>query len=179
MAAVFKQLRLQNGGYYFVCNRDANGKRKWLHLGRDRDAALRRYSALAGGDPSEASAVAAHLRKVFFAARRRAKVSGIDFALTREQFDLMVSRSAMRCELTGIPFSLSWVHGNKHRRPFVPSLDRVDSMLPYTYENCRLVLCAVNYALNEWGEAVLRKIATGLLVDKAHFGAHDETAREA
>jgi hypothetical protein len=158
----FANFRHRNGSYYFDCGRDANGRRAWVRLGKDRDAALRRYAELTRANADEAVAVAKHLDKVYFAARRRAKVAGIDFHLTRDEYRRIISRSGLKCELTSIPFSMGWV-GSARRRPFVPSLDRRDSALPYSVENCRLVLCAVNYALNEWGETVLRKIAAALV----------------
>jgi hypothetical protein len=45
------------------------------------------------------------------------------------------------------------------RRPFAPSLDRIDSNQPYSRRNCRLVLQAVNFALNAWGDDVFLAIA--------------------
>lgn len=170
MATNLKHFRFKHGAYYYEAGRDKTGRRRWMHLGRDRESALRRYAALVGSSPDEAAAIEAHLRKVYHAAKRRAKVAGIAFELTPEQYADLVRKSGLCCALTGLPFSLSWADGNKHRRPFVPSLDRIDSLRPYTADNCRLVLCAVNYALNEWGEAVLRKIAAALVEGK-RFGA--------
>jgi len=140
-----------------------------MHLGRNREDALRRYASLVGVDAKEALAILHHLQKGYSAARGRARAAGIEFLLSRDEYYAIVRRSSFKCELTGIPFSLSWA-GSTRRRPFVPSLDRRDSAKPYTVDNCRLVLCAVNYALNEWGETVLRKIAAALVED-ASVGA--------
>lgn len=172
MSTLPKRMRYQHGAYYFDRGRGQDGVRRWQHLGRDRDSAMRRYMALIGGDPDEAVAIRRHLGKMYAAAKRRAKVAAIEFLLTPEQFWRIANRSGLRCELTGIPFSLSWADGTK-RRPFVPSLDRIDSAKPYTEANCRLVLCAVNYALNEWGEGVFRQIAAAM-VDSERIGMLNE-----
>lgn len=158
-----KGLRKKHGAYYFDAGRDENGRRKWHHLGRERDAALRRYAALRGVDASEAAILERHLRKIYLSAKQRAKSAGIEFQLSRDDYAEIVRRAGWCCEMTGIPFSMSWSGKSRHRRPYVPSLDRIDSFLPYSMENCRLVLCAVNYALNEWGEDVFARIAAGMV----------------
>lgn len=81
--------------------------------------------------------------------------------LTYEDFDRLWARAGGRCELTGIPFSFD-KQPHHWKRPFGPSVDRIDNARGYTPENCRLVCTAVNLALNEFGEDVLRKIAAAL-----------------
>ena len=66
-----------------------------------------------------------------------------------------------RCALSGRRFDLRHVGSGKARRPFAPSLDRIDSTGGYTRDNVRLVCQAVNFALNAYGEDVFREIATG------------------
>ena len=63
------------------------------------------------------------------------------------------------CALSGLPFHLRVVGSGKARRPFAPSVDRVDSASGYTRDNVRLVCQAVNFALNAYGEDVFRAIA--------------------
>ncbi len=63
------------------------------------------------------------------------------------------------CSLSGLPFSGEKIGTGKARRPYYPSLDRIDSELPYSVDNCRLVLQAVNFALNRFGDEVFRTIA--------------------
>jgi hypothetical protein len=41
----------------------------------------------------------------------------------------------------------------------MPSLDRIDPTKPYTLHNSRLVLVAVNFALNCWGEDTFYRAA--------------------
>ena len=66
-----------------------------------------------------------------------------------------------RCMLTGLPFRETVVGTGKARRPYAPSLDRIDAGLPYSRRNCRLVLQAVNFALNAFGDDVFLAISEG------------------
>jgi len=61
--------------------------------------------------------------------------------------------------LTHLAFRETSVGEGKARRPFAPSLDRIDPGEPCSRRNCRLVLQAVNFALNAWGDDVLLAIA--------------------
>ena len=63
-----------------------------------------------------------------------------------------------RCMLTGLPFKDIQIGTGRARKPHSPSLDRSDPTLPYTRENCRLVLQAVNFALNAWGDEVFAEV---------------------
>lgn len=88
-------------------------------------------------------------------ARQRAKKSRIIWALSLDEFWLIVRQSNGRCAVTGLPFAIDLTKHN----PEQPSLDRIDSSLGYSPGNCRMVLLAVNYAMNTWGENTFRKIA--------------------
>lgn len=57
-----------------------------------------------------------------------------------------------RCMMTGLPFTDEQVGSKAAAHPYRPSLDRIDPHKPYTRENCRLVLQAVNFALNGYGD---------------------------
>lgn len=45
------------------------------------------------------------------------------------------------------------------RRPYVVSIDRIDSAKGYEAKNIRLVVSAVNLAMNEWGLEIFDRIA--------------------
>ena len=92
------------------------------------------------------------------AARRRAKKYGLDFSLTldwcREQWEVGFS------PLSGLPY------GNEKGSPYYPSIDRIDSALGYSQENCRMILIAENLFKNEWDDEAIIAIACGI-ADKA------------
>ena len=65
--------------------------------------------------------------------------------------------------LTHLAFRETSVGEGKARRPFAPSLDRIDPGEPCSRRNCRLVLQAVNFALKAWGDDVFLAIAGGAI----------------
>lgn len=56
-------------------------------------------------------------------------------------------------------------------RPFMPSIDRTNSAKGYTAGNCRLVCVAANFAMNEWGQGVLHKLAVAYVKHHNLLGA--------
>lgn len=91
--------------------------------------------------------------------------------MSKEDLRAIIARAGGRCELTGIPFSASKPLGCQ-RAPFAPSVDRIDSKRGYSADNCRLVCFAVNVALNQWGDAVTRRIAIGFVAKEGTFAPH-------
>lgn len=95
-------------------------------------------------------------------ARARSKKRGMSCCLSKQDIIDMVNRSSGKCELTGV-----WFHKPKNstskRNPWAPTIDRIDSSLPYNKENCRLVCNAVNTAIGEWGEQTFKVIIDGYL----------------
>lgn len=110
--------------------------------------------------PDLDAAMRTKLRAVASGAMQRARQRGtpVDPDLVGLTFDLFEAQGA-RCALTGIPFDLRVVGVGQARRPFAPSLDRIDSSGGYTRDNTRLVCQAVNFALNAFGEDVFREIS--------------------
>ena len=56
-----------------------------------------------------------------------------------------------RCAVSGLEFSEVQVGGGKARRPYAPSLDRIDPRRGYEPDNVRLVCAVANFAMNAWG----------------------------
>jgi hypothetical protein len=148
------KMHLKFGGYYYV------HQNRWISLGRDRAKALKEYEAWHCG--IRGREVQVYADNVFWRAQRNAKVRGIEFSLTKDDYKAILHRANGRCEITGIPFSLAKHERGAARRPFAPSLDRIDCHKTYTPDNCRLVAVAVNAAMSDWGEDVLYRIAAGL-----------------
>lgn len=147
----------KDGGYYYV------RKNKWIHIGNDRMSATARYRTIEHGLSLSVSALPAwfemerYYHQVYWSSRKNAKKRNFLYELTREQYDALVKRADGHCEVTGIVFELSITDGAA-RRPFAPSLDRIDSSKHYTIDNCRLVCGIVNAALGAWGEKVFWKM---------------------
>lgn len=80
---------------------------------------------------------------------------GIHFELTQDDLHRMLNECGWQCSVSGQPFTLEVISG---KRPYAPSIDRIDSSKGYTADNCRIVCVAVNYAMNVWGEAILWNI---------------------
>lgn len=69
----------------------------------------------------------------------------------------MVKQQEMRCAVSRIPFSTWWPDG-AHKRPYMPSIDRIDARGGYTIDNVRIVCVAINTLLQDWGDVVYRAI---------------------
>lgn len=83
----------------------------------------------------------------------RARTKGRMYALTIEIVAQMLGEAQDRCRLTGIPFDYNAkAEGDQWlRRPFSPSLDRIDNRRGYELDNVRVVCTSVNIAIGEWG----------------------------
>jgi hypothetical protein len=145
------RLHFKDGGYYYVKNN------KWTHMGGDLKSATVRYRAMEHNlsinedwRPAWAG-MNTYIRQVLCSAKKNARTRGIPFELTSAEFNQIAERAKGRCEVTGIVFQLK-VRPGSARRPFAPSLDRIESSKPYTFENCRLICGIVNAAMSDWGD---------------------------
>jgi hypothetical protein len=66
------------------------------------------------------------------------------------------------CAVSGMAFSLHIVGDGAARRPFAPSLDRIDRHQPYRRGNVRLVVAIANFAMNAWGLPPLVELAAAV-----------------
>jgi len=83
--------------------------------------------------------------------------------LSAEDIKELLLISNGRCAITGIKFHTK-LHGVK--RPYYHSIDRIDSSIGYSKDNCRLVCYAVNVAMMDWGAEVFEQLATGFVINK-------------
>lgn len=114
-----------------------------------RQKAGRPWSATSGTKSLAFKTLPTWAKSLYSHAQVGARKRDLSFALSPKQFAFIVQRAAGRCEISGIPFELDGQKGR--RRPFAPSLDRIDSSLGYAGDNCRLVCALANVAMNEWG----------------------------
>jgi hypothetical protein len=168
---------------YVVHDRDRHGNdrfylrrprhRKVRLPGRPGDAEFERVytEAVAAPVSMVADPRVAHfrplLRRLLGKARSRAAERALPYSLTLTWSLDRLERQRFRCALTGLPFRLDPVPGSDWtKNPYQPSFDRIDCALGYEPANVRLVLSAVNFALNEWGESVFAEIAAAYLRTK-------------
>ena len=76
----------------------------------------------------------------------RARMVNPSTDLTREYLDGIFGD---KCSVTGVPFCFDRAKGTGFKNPFAPSIDRINSALPYQTGNIQVVLTAVNFAKNE------------------------------
>jgi hypothetical protein len=94
---------------------------------------------------------------MFQHAKSRNKTHGLDFDIDKEYLLSLFERQNNECALTGIKFQYDIGDDSldlTHKRPFAPSLDRIDSKRGYTKDNVRIVCVIVNFALCEFGDQV-------------------------
>lgn len=101
------------------------------------------------------------LRQIYYRTKKRSNISGIAHTLTQSEFMELFSKTEGKCAISGLHFS-GGRPDNVRVRPYFPSLDRIDSSKGYTKDNVRFVSTAVNIALSDWGEDILRNIAFGI-----------------
>lgn len=107
--------------------------------------------------------VAKYLTLLVAAARQRAKLKGLPHSLHADDVVRMLIRQDLRCALSRLPFDLA---GNPpadlFKRPFAPSIDRIDCALGYESGNIRIVCRIVNFGMSSWGYDALRKAACAI-----------------
>ena len=94
-------------------------------------------------------------------ARRRCKAKGIELNITQAWVEKHLIRGT--CEITGLHFCFEPRDQNTTRRWDAPSLDRKDKDLPYTEDNTRVILWAVNCALAEYGTKTMLPILKAMV----------------
>lgn len=90
-------------------------------------------------------------------AKARAKANSLDFEIDKKHVEWLYEFQGKKCILTRIPFQMEQL-SEKKRRPFGPSLDRIDCNKGYTKENTRLVCSIVNIALSDFGDVAFDKM---------------------
>lgn len=91
------------------------------------------------------------------AARKQARARGLEFNLTEEALSDLLDAQDYRCALSRIYFDMNKEGGA--RRPYGPSVDRIDCSKGYIIGNVRVICTALNYALSDWGYAVFYRLA--------------------
>lgn len=98
--------------------------------------------------------------------RARSLKVGLGFYLPWQEIFRMGEAQEWRCAVSGIPFDLGYQREGFAYNPFGLSVDRIKCTNGYEPKNVRLVLTAVNFALNDWGDEIFLQIARAV-VEKA------------
>lgn len=93
----------------------------------------------------------------FNAARR-----GINFVMSMEDFLDIAERQNGFCAVTDMEFDFRPTYDGK-KRPFYPSIDRIDSGKGYSKKNVRIVVAIANFAMNEWGSGPLFEMVDAII----------------
>ena len=177
-----KRVYQRRGKYYYVF------QGKWYSLGGDLENVIERVAqvenellcsgpiAAAGlltqksrerlirtrtrNEIAEREQLMKHLRLSLNSCKVRAKRASIPFDLSMRDIEALLDLSKSRCAVTEHEFSFVR-YGNTLKRPFVPSIDRIDSTRGYTPDNCRIVCSITNIAMNAWGDAPLKSLISG------------------
>lgn len=91
--------------------------------------------------------------------RKRARLRGFEYALTPRAIVAMLERQGYCCAVSGITFSAKRTRAEAHKRPFWPSIDRIDCTKGYVEGNVRIVCVAINTLLQDWGDEVWTEVA--------------------
>lgn len=133
-----------------------------VNLGRDLSEALRRYYALMEAPRGQENAK--ELKPAFMLSRHRkgAKQRGLAFDLSEADIDEALESQGYCCAITGAAFSTAKVEGMRIR-PWLPSIDRIDSSSGYLRGNIRIVCGFVNIAMKAFGEKLFTSVIKGLI----------------
>lgn len=93
--------------------------------------------------------------------RSNARRRGIELCVTKDDIANLIRAQGHRCAVTGLKFDETPRDDGGRVRPFIPSLDRINSRGPYTIDNVRVVCAGVNAALGDWGDEVFGLFAVG------------------
>lgn len=96
------------------------------------------------------------------AANSRNRARGSDEVFSVADLAAVWGKCGGRCALSGLPFNFQVCGNGQAKRPYAPSLDRVDRHQPYRRDNVRLVTTVANFAMNAWGEDPVLQMATAL-----------------
>lgn len=128
-------------------------------IGYSEEEALKNYARITGN--RKRGAQKAWAVDLIRTVKKNARTRGLEVYIDKEWILEQFKKSNRRCAVSGVPFDFG--HESKYRRrPWIPSVDRIDSKQHYTPENCRLVCSAANYAMNEWDDDVLLRLAKGI-----------------
>lgn len=104
-----------------------------------------------------------HFKYICWKIKAKCKKKNITYNLTDKYLEDMYKNQGCKCALTNISFQS---FENTSISPYTLSIDRIIPSAGYIVGNVRLVLYAINCALNEWGEDVFKTLCKAYLENK-------------
>lgn len=98
----------------------------------------------------------------------RSKLRGQQCSITRQHIVQALLLTNGRCQLSGLKFCTEAAPG-RSSRPFMHSIDRINSNEGYTVFNIRIVCAGINVAMMHWGEELFSQFAVGYVLHKYAF----------
>lgn len=98
----------------------------------------------------------------------RSKLRGQQCSITRQHIVQAMLLTNGRCQLSGLKFCMDAAPGRSNR-PFMHSIDRINSSEGYTVFNIRIVCAGINIAMMHWGEELFSQLAVGYVLHKYAF----------
>ena len=86
-------------------------------------------------------------------AKSRARARGMEFNICSDRVVQMLQAQDFKCALSGIRFTLE-KPDTSSRKPFAPSIDRIDPSVGYVHGNIRIVCAIVNCAVSDFGDDI-------------------------
>lgn len=156
-----REYREKNKNYFKIKNKERynkeNNKERYLKY---RDSNLERKAKYD-------SSIRGKLYNLLEAARSRTKKKGLELDIDLDFLLELYNKQNGKCALTNISFTFERNKpGVKNFLPHNPSIDKIDPFGGYTKNNIRIVLVAVNLALNNFGEDCFYEICKAYIKNR-------------
>ena len=102
------------------------------------------------------------IKSLLKGARHRSLKSGLPFEITSSDICALMDIQRGRCAVSGLKFADDDTCVSP-RRPFVPSIDRIDNSRGYLPTNIRLTCAIVNTAMSDWHQKAFVKMCAAVV----------------
>lgn len=133
-------------------------KLKYLHKLRELNPALRKRASMY--QQQRRAQPKGRVYAIFSSVKLGASRRNIPFEISKEAISEKLEQQDWKCCRTGIPFDLSAGEG---RKPYGPSIDRIDNNIGYTIDNIQIVCSIYNLAKSDFVDDDVLALAYALV----------------